>query len=552
MTSEPNLLNRITITIEANNQQVAKKVLHGSLLNQANINKLLNSYFDEYNIYQDISLEKLTLDLGEISFHDFNSLFPTRLKVKLNKALSQYQINNHQEEILLNKPTSNKLINKTSLSSDNNLIDAESFIHFLYQKDLQLNPMEVKTDNKNSDIKIKPLINQLMQIENKSTLLLAKGCLSEHGLQRLLAIRQPALLLAINRRLSENINKPQHQEALASSGQLILNALEYIQRHNAQELVKPDAKIISRITTELNNGTLNAASVITLFRQAMTDNIPLNSWLKQLWQTVAISQLCQQHLSVEEHQYLLACFIPNHTDKNRSEIKPFMGGDNSSNAQKYQHPTNQKVIAEDPQALSISDNPSVIRGNNLNPLQTINKPHSEQTLLPEHLFPRPVNNAGILILWPMLPALFNQLGLLEAQKFIHHQAQFNAVDLLDYLIWGTEERPAERKVLNNVLCGLMADEMIELTPVEPEKQLIIDQWLDAVISQLPGWKKLSRNDVRQLFLQRPGELLADEQEIKISIQHQPFDALLADWPWPLNIAKLPWLDRPLKIDWKNI
>ncbi len=34
MTSEPNLLNRITITIEANNQQVAKKVLHGSLLNQ--------------------------------------------------------------------------------------------------------------------------------------------------------------------------------------------------------------------------------------------------------------------------------------------------------------------------------------------------------------------------------------------------------------------------------------------------------------------------------------------------------------------------------------
>ncbi len=37
MTSEPNLLTRIIITIEANNSQVAKKVLHGSLFNQTNI-----------------------------------------------------------------------------------------------------------------------------------------------------------------------------------------------------------------------------------------------------------------------------------------------------------------------------------------------------------------------------------------------------------------------------------------------------------------------------------------------------------------------------------
>ncbi|KER01853.1 hypothetical protein LGZ99_04060 [Photorhabdus temperata] len=552
MTSEPNLLNRITITIEANNQQVAKKVLHGSLLNKANINNLFNTFFTQHPINQDIYLETLTLDLGEINFHDFNALFPARFKVALIKALNQYQINN-KEEIRLNAPMPNKIPHNSSLSDDNNFIDAENFINFLYQKDPQLNLVEAIASNKNSDIKIKQLINQLTRIENKSALLLAKSCLSEYSLQRLLAIKQPSLLSAINRKLlSERVNKPQYQEAFASSGQLILNALEYIQRHNAQEIVKPDAKIISRITTELNNGTLNAASVITLFRQAMTDNIPLNNWLKQLWQTAVISQLCQQHLSVEEHQYLLECFIPNHTDKNRSEIKPFISGANSSNAQKYQHPTNRKVTDEDPQALSISDNPSVIRGNNRNQFQTINKLHPEQTLLPEHPLPRPVNNAGILILWPMLPTLFNQLGLLEAQKFIHHQAQFNAVDLLDYLIWGTEERPAERKALNYVLCGLMADKDIQSIPIEPEKQLIIDQWLDAVIHQLPGWKKLSRNDVRQLFLQRPGELLADEQAIKITIQHQPFDALLADWPWPLNIAKLPWLDRPLRIDWQNI
>ncbi|WP_118985790.1 contractile injection system tape measure protein [Photorhabdus sp. CRCIA-P01] len=292
MTSEPNLLNRITITIEANNQQVAKKVLHGSVLNQTNIHKILNSYFDEYNIHQDISLEALALNLGEINSHDFNSLFPARLKEELNKALSQYQINDHKEEILLNKSISSHFINKLSLSGDNNFINAENFIHSLYQQDPQLNTLEAISNNK----EINRLIHQLAQIENQWILLLAKSCLSEHGIQRLLAIKQPTLLNAINRRLSARVNKPLHQEELVSSA----------------------------------------------------------------------------------------------------------------------------------------------------------------------------------------------------------------------------------------------------------------QWLDTVITQLPGWKKLSRNDVLQLFLQRPGELRINDQEIKIIIQQQPFDALLTEWPWPLNIAKFPWLDRALLIDWQNI
>ncbi|WP_238399141.1 contractile injection system tape measure protein [Photorhabdus bodei] len=473
MTSEPNLLNRITITISANNQQVAKKVLHGSVLNQANINQLLNSYFDEYNIYQDISLEKLTLDLGEINFHEFNSLFPARLKEELNKAFSQYQINDHKEEILLDKSISSKFINKPSSSGDNNSINAENFIHSLYQQDAQPNTMEAIKHNK--DI-INKLIDQLTQIENKWILLLAKSCLSEHGIQRLLAIKQPALLSAINRRLSEKVNKPQYQEELVSSAQLILNALEYLQRHNIQEIPKPNAKIISRIITELNNGVINAAPIIRLFRQTINHNLPLNSWLKQLWQTVSVSRLCQKHLSVEEYQYLLEYFMPNRIDKNTPDKKLVTNNVNFSDVQQHQHLVNQKVMTEDQKILSASDN-TYIAGNIRNQLQTINKLQSESVLLPEKTVPYQISNTGILILWPMLPTLFNQLGLLEEKKFIHRQAQFSAVNFLDYLIWGTEERPAERKALNYVLCGLMVDKDIKSITIEPEKQLITSQWL---------------------------------------------------------------------------
>ncbi|NHB91840.1 contractile injection system tape measure protein [Photorhabdus cinerea] len=473
MVSEPNLLNQIIITIDANNTQAAKKVLHGSLLNQSSINKLFNSYFNQYAVNQNIYLETLTLNLGEIILDDFNSLFSVRLNATLSQALSQYQVNNQS--------------------------DIEKFIHYLYRKDSILNPTEEINNREIADIYINKLINQLPQIQNNWTLLLAKSCLSEHSLQKLLAIREPTLLTAINRKLSENINISPYQEEPVSSWQLILNALKYIQRHNRQEITEPDAKVISLITTELNDNAINTAPIIALFRQVIANNSPLNKWLEQLWQTKLISQCCKKHLSIEEYQHLSERFIAKRGDNNKSDNKSSMT--------------------------------------------------SEPVLLPEHPPPRQINNAGILVLWPMLPTLFNQLGLFKKQKFIHRQAQFSAVDLLDYLIWGNEEAQTERKILNRVLCGLIADEDTESIPIEPEKQLVTEQWLDAVISQLPAWKKLSRNDTRQLFLQRPGELLTNEQEIKITVQPQPFDALLNNWPWPLNIAKLPWLDRPLLINW---
>ncbi|WP_214052592.1 contractile injection system tape measure protein [Photorhabdus caribbeanensis] len=799
MTLEPNLLNRIVITIEANNSQVAKKILHGSLLNQANINNLFNTFFTQHPINQDIYLETLTLNLGEIDLHNFNLLFPTRLNTALNNALSQYQINNQERKTTLKQLTSQEIINKSSLLHNNNLINIESFIHYLNQKNSALNSIEVKNNHKNIDINIQQLMTQFAGIESKWALLLAKSCLSEPSLQQLLALKQPALLSAISHRLSEKINRPQHLGGLVSPGQLILNALQYIQRNNTQEIPKLDAKVVSHVTIELDDGTLNTESVITLFHQLITHNIPLhsiplqnmplNSWLKQIWQTTSVARFSEKYLSAEEYQclsehftsnnidkesddialavahtniqntqkekylpeysisnhtdkdilgkksvithhdninyqeekylpehaisnhtnkdilgkksvithhdninyqeekhlpehaisnhtnkdilgkksvithhdninyqeekhlpehsisnhtnkdilgkksiithhdninyqeekhlpehaisnhtnkdilgkksiithhdnintqedrYLPKYFTQNHTNRNKSSKQSVITDINKKNTQRDQYTSehfisshanknkpnnklattdiginniqthqcaaNQKITSENQKILSTSNNP-YITGNNPDPLQNISKTDSASVLLPKQTSPYQVNNAGILILWPMLPALFNQLGLLEEQRFIHRQAQFSAVNLLDYLIWGREEIAGEQNILNNVLCGLMVNEVIKLTSTEPEKQLIIDQWLNAIISQLSGWKKLSRNDVRQLFLQRPGELLINEQEIKITVEHQPFDVLLTDWPWPLNIAKLPWLNHPLKIDWKNI
>ncbi|CAQ84098.1 MULTISPECIES: contractile injection system tape measure protein [Photorhabdus] len=632
MVSEKNLLNRITVNIEADNQQEAKKVLHGSLLNQTNIYKLFNLYFNEHTINQDIYLETLSLDLGKISSHNFNSLFTIRLNAALNRVFSQYY-NNNEEKIFQKDSIKLKHTNKPSLPSlikDKHLINIEDFIHHLYQKDFKLNSGKLMLDNVN----IKHLINQLTRMGSHLTLLLAKSCLSEYSLQRLLSINQPALLTAINSKLSENINISQHQEELISSCQLILNALGYMQSHNIQEIIKPDTQVISRIIVDLNQGTLNIAPIITLFRQVIvTNHSLLNEWLAKLWQTDLIPQLCKKHFSIQQYETLVNHFsyqeqtFRKHVLQQTTEVDPLLTqllqilvikpqqdlpplnqhqfslistaiqkgevktenilqllqhpalynsagtawlaplwqlaavsqlGKKHLPAEQYQHLSqrfvsnnaDQKLIAEDQKILLTPENLHV-KDNNCSQFRAINRPRVE-SIFTEQTPLYPVNNAGILILWPMLPALFNHFGLLETQNFIHRQAQFSAVDLLDYLIWGDAEGQIERKLLNNVLCGLMVNEDNESISLEPEQRLITEQWLDAVIAQLPGWKNLSRNDARQLFLQRSGKLLIGEQEIKITIHHQPFDLLLNNWPWPLNIAKLPWLNHPLSIDWQNI
>ncbi len=247
--------------------------------------------------------------------------------------------------------------------------------------------------------------------------------------------------------------KYHHQGKVASSWQLVLNALGYIQRYNTQEIPKPDMKVISYIMAELDSSMLDIVPIITLFRQnIVVENDLVNEWLKLIWQIELIPKLCKKHLSAEQYNKLSQRFMTNNLTLDNLHVKD----------------------------------------NNCSPLRDINRPHSESDLFS----PYQVSNAGVLILWPMLPVLFNHLDLLEEKKFIHHQAQFRAVDFLDYLIWGNEEEQVERKTLNKVLCGLMIDEETQLIPIEPEEHLIIERWLDAIIVQLPGWKKLSRNDVR--------------------------------------------------------
>lgn len=163
---------------------------------------------------------------------------------------------------------------------------------------------------------------------------------------------------------------------------------------------------------------------------------------------------------------------------------------------------------------------------------------------------RVLSNAGLLLLWPLLPQLFSQLGLWEDEQFISDAARWQAVYGLDRLVWGETNSSEERLTLNQVLCGVSCSASVPPpAPLSLLQLQQIDDWLTSIGQQLAGWQKLSLTDIRQLFLQRAGEIRTEGAVPQIIVWPQSWDFLLRDWPWPMTLATLPWTEQPLTIVW---
>jgi hypothetical protein len=162
-----------------------------------------------------------------------------------------------------------------------------------------------------------------------------------------------------------------------------------------------------------------------------------------------------------------------------------------------------------------------------------------------------ISNAGLLLLWPLLPQLFSQLRLWEEERFVSETARWQAVYGLDRLVWGEVSPTEGRLTLNQVLCGVSScsTSIPPPAPLSLLQRQQIDDWLTAIGQQLPGWQKLSLTDIRQLFLQRAGEISTEGPIPQISVWPEPYDFLLRDWPWPMTLASFPWTEQPLTIVW---
>jgi hypothetical protein len=162
-----------------------------------------------------------------------------------------------------------------------------------------------------------------------------------------------------------------------------------------------------------------------------------------------------------------------------------------------------------------------------------------------------VNQAGLAILHPFLPAYFEEVGLLEGDVFRDRQTQETAIYLLHYLATGQVDAPEYELVLPKLLCGWQLNDPVTREPSLPDAALAEgEHLLQTVINYWEALKSTSPDGLREGFLQREGKLTQlYEGDWRLQVEQQAIDVLLGSLPWGFNVVKLPWMENLLMVEW---
>ncbi len=161
-----------------------------------------------------------------------------------------------------------------------------------------------------------------------------------------------------------------------------------------------------------------------------------------------------------------------------------------------------------------------------------------------------VDDAGLVILAPYLPAYFGRLGLVAERQFVSAAARQRAVLLLRYLATATADATEHLLALDKLLCGWPLAEPIErsirLSEQEEEESR---ELLASVVEAWTALKQTSVDGLRGSFLVREGRLTEDEQGWQLTVQRTGWDVLLDRLPWGLSLVMFPWMDQPIFVEW---
>ncbi|GAB3878912.1 hypothetical protein GCM10028824_41450 [Hymenobacter segetis] len=160
-------------------------------------------------------------------------------------------------------------------------------------------------------------------------------------------------------------------------------------------------------------------------------------------------------------------------------------------------------------------------------------------------------NAGLVLLWPFLPTLFERLGYLAQQQFQDAARAARAVHLLQFLATGEEPPPASRLLLNQLLCGVEPGGSLAGEPALTDAEKATgEDLLRAVLSRWEVLKNTSIAGLRETFLQRAGKLTWFPDRVTLTVETKTLDILLDQRPWSIALIKLPWMTRPLYVNWR--
>jgi Contractile injection system tape measure protein len=161
-----------------------------------------------------------------------------------------------------------------------------------------------------------------------------------------------------------------------------------------------------------------------------------------------------------------------------------------------------------------------------------------------------IQNAGLVLLHPLLTHFFSRLGLTEKNQFTGEAAQHRSAHLLQFLADGGQEHPEHQLVLNKILCNIPIEQPIplQITIIETERAVAAE--LLEVVRQ--RWEKMKNTSIEGLqlsFLQRGGAITATPDGWKLRVEQKGIDVLLQYLPWSWGMIRLPWMNKTLYTEW---
>ncbi|MDE1460676.1 contractile injection system tape measure protein [Spartinivicinus poritis] len=179
-------------------------------------------------------------------------------------------------------------------------------------------------------------------------------------------------------------------------------------------------------------------------------------------------------------------------------------------------------------------------------------PHHDITTMLNKAEPIRVDNAGLVIITCYLERLFNQLNWQQGGVFNNAICAEQAAALLQYMACSDWQQPEHVLTLNKILCGIPLDEPLSETVNLTEKDCALaESLLKAVISH---WRVLGNTTVEGLqtsFLQRIGWLIFKQKQWQLSVEVKAYDMLLDQLPWSIKTHKLPWMEYPIMVNWRD-
>jgi hypothetical protein len=186
------------------------------------------------------------------------------------------------------------------------------------------------------------------------------------------------------------------------------------------------------------------------------------------------------------------------------------------------------------------------------------KPQPEPPELPElPAAGRPVfvRNAGLVLVSPYLPTLFDRLGLIapahEKPRIEGFEAVSRAVHLLQYLVDGQIGHPEPDLALNKLLCGVPISWPVA-PAIDPDRDHLdlCDGLLSAIIATWTIIGNASPDGLRETFLRREGRLLHSDGRWTLKVNRRSgLDVLVDQIPWGFSTIFHRWMPEPVQVTW---